>query len=163
VTPEEIHIHREVARALLLTPDREILLIHCHHPRTGRFFWITPGGGRHEGEAALDCVRREVLEETGLESFEIGPHIWTREHTFHWDPEVYHQREEIYLVPAERFSPTHHHNPEPEELEFFRGFRWWTIDDIIVSDDTFAPRRLGTLAHDLVEHGVPAEPVNTGV
>ena len=43
--------------------------------------------------------------------------------------------------------------PEPEELEFFRGFRWWTVDDVLASDETFAPRRLGALVHDLVDIG----------
>jgi ADP-ribose pyrophosphatase YjhB (NUDIX family) len=35
-------------------------------PRLGS--WSLPGGAQHLGEAAQDCARRELLEETGIEA-----------------------------------------------------------------------------------------------
>jgi 8-oxo-dGTP diphosphatase len=35
-------------------------------PRVGS--WSLPGGAQHLGEGAIDCARRELLEETGIEA-----------------------------------------------------------------------------------------------
>ena len=48
-------------------------------PTTGWTAWITPGGGTEEGESPEDTLRRELREETGLEGFEVGPLVWTRD------------------------------------------------------------------------------------
>ena len=42
-------------------------------PELHGVFWVTPGGGLEEGEGSKAGLRRELLEETGLESVEIGP------------------------------------------------------------------------------------------
>lgn len=34
---------------------------------SGRGFWCTPGGGLEPGEALIEGVRREIIEETGIE------------------------------------------------------------------------------------------------
>ena len=47
--------------------DHRILLIrHCEN-KTGRSYWIFPGGGIEPGETEEDCVRREMKEETNLD------------------------------------------------------------------------------------------------
>src|SRR5262245_38519648 len=43
-----------------------LLLLKVTDFTTGQTFWVIPGGGREEGETEMDCVRREVLEETYL-------------------------------------------------------------------------------------------------
>jgi 8-oxo-dGTP pyrophosphatase MutT (NUDIX family) len=45
----------------------EILLIKHREHADGRSYWVLPGGGIEADETELDCVRREVFEETNLD------------------------------------------------------------------------------------------------
>ena len=47
--------------------DHHILLIQHREHVTGRSYWLLPGGGQEAGEDEIQCVRREMQEETGLE------------------------------------------------------------------------------------------------
>ena len=58
-------IRRRVVRAVMLTPDRRVLLMKIREPVSGFVFWVTPGGGLEPGESDKDALRREVAEETG--------------------------------------------------------------------------------------------------
>lgn len=42
----------------------------------GNYFTKLPGGGLEFGEGTRDCLKREFMEETGLE-VEVGEHIYT--------------------------------------------------------------------------------------
>lgn len=46
--------------------DDHILLIKQLEHASGREYWLLPGGRIEPGETDEDCVRRELLEETGL-------------------------------------------------------------------------------------------------
>lgn len=46
-----------------------LLLRHCYGPDV----WALPGGGMKSGEDPLECARREVREELGLELVQIQP------------------------------------------------------------------------------------------
>lgn len=45
----------------------EILLIKHQEHVSGRAYWVLPGGGIEDGETEVQCVQREVREETNLE------------------------------------------------------------------------------------------------
>ena len=51
--------------AACLCRGREILLVA--HEKGDHRYWLLPGGGVEEGETLVDALRREILEETGLE------------------------------------------------------------------------------------------------
>ena len=47
--------------------DHHILLIQHREHVSGRSYWLLPGGGLEAGEDEIQCVRREMKEETCLE------------------------------------------------------------------------------------------------
>ena len=49
--------------AVCLTRDGRMLLVQ--HEKTGRRYWLLPGGGLERGETIARCAAREVEEETG--------------------------------------------------------------------------------------------------
>jgi len=154
---------RRAVRAVMLTPEGEVLLMQAQEPVSGREVWYAPGGGREGDEAPEDCLRRELAEETGRDDLEIGPAIWTREHTFNWAGKVMSQMEIYHLVRTERFDAVMEDNPSETEAAAFQGFRWWTAEKVRASEELFAPRRLAELVEDLIANGPPDEPVDSGV
>ncbi|MBC8228737.1 NUDIX domain-containing protein [bacterium] len=154
---------RRVVRAVLLTSEELVLLLKIEEPVSGRQFWITPGGEVEQGEDAKACMRRELEEETGLEDAKVGPLMWTRRHVFEWNNQKIDQQEEYYLVETDLFEPTMEGNPALGEKSAFRGFRWWSVEDIKCSSELFAPRRIGELLEALIRKGAPEEPFDVGI
>lgn len=156
-------IRRLSIRALLIRPDRRVLLARYVEPGTGFQVWTMPGGGMEPGEDRATCLRREVREETGHEIDDVGPLLWLRHHDFTWEGRAYAQDEEYYLVEVQPFAPRMLDNPSPIEARAFREFRWWTADEVAASQDVFAPSRLGRFLERLLREGPPAEPIRVGV
>ncbi|HZO62532.1 MAG TPA: NUDIX domain-containing protein [Gaiellaceae bacterium] len=50
--------------ALLRWNDRILL---CRHEKPGKEYWLLPGGGVNSGESLVDALRRELLEEAGID------------------------------------------------------------------------------------------------
>jgi 8-oxo-dGTP pyrophosphatase MutT (NUDIX family) len=160
--PAMERVRRKSSRALLLTPENEILLMKITNPSGGWEGWIMPGGGMEEGESELEALRRELFEELSYRSEGGERKVWVRAHEFPWGGKIIHQEEAIFLVRCSKFHP----RPLDERLEAemmdLLEMRWWPVAEIEKSLDQFAPRRLGALLRQLGE-GPPTEPIDVGI
>jgi 8-oxo-dGTP pyrophosphatase MutT (NUDIX family) len=78
VTPERVPVLRIAARAIVLDPDDRILLVLFRNPHDSHSWWATPGGALDPGETHEAAIRRELLEEAGIDAAGLGPYIWVR-------------------------------------------------------------------------------------
>ncbi len=154
---------RQSARALLLTPRADVLMVRFEFP--GRTVWALPGGGLEPGESHVEALHRELDEEVGLTGVVVGPHIWNREHIIsfpdgRWDG----QRDRVYLVSTERFEPRPRLSWDQLRAERVHEIRWWSADEVRAAGDVhFAPGRMSQLIDRLVAEGPPGTPIDTGV
>ena len=118
----------------LLFDEQQRLLVSDEFIR-GNYFTKLPGGGLEIGEGTRDCLKREFMEETGLE-VEVGDHIYT---TDFFQISAFNNKDQIisiyYQVMAEspiniktntlpfQFQP--HQIADPNgESEVFRWIEW---------------------------------------
>jgi 8-oxo-dGTP diphosphatase len=163
---------RQAVRALLLTPASEVLLVRFEFPT--HQVWAMPGGGLDPGEDHLTALHRELAEETGLVGADVGPHIWTREHVIPFlDGRYDGQRDQIHLVHTDRFDAVPAIGWDQMRAERVHEMRWWDADEIsshaerIATGDAsavgFAPGSFAVMLRQLIDGGLPAEPLITGV
>jgi double-stranded uracil-DNA glycosylase len=152
-------VDRPAVRALVLDRRQRVLLVKFVDV-AGQVWWATPGGGIAEGESREATLRRELDEELGLRDFELGPEIWTREHTFAWMGRILRAPEHIHLVRVEE------HEPAPTvdlEAEAVHEVRWWTLAELEAAEETLVPERLPHFLRELLEQGPPANVIDVGV
>lgn len=153
---------RRSSRALLITPDQEILLVKIQNPSGEWEGWIMPGGGIEEGESELEALRRELREELNYQSEGGEQKIWVRAHEFPWGGKILHQEEAIFYVPCKKFEPPRLDSLSEAERKDLLEIRWWRFADIEKSPEDFAPRRLGMLLRELGK-SLPTEPIDVGI
>lgn len=138
---------REAARAVIFSPQGEVLLFHGHdgHGRE-HHWWFTVGGGMEPGETPQECVIREVGEETGMclvEEQLIGPVLY-RQAEFRFLNVRARQDEWFFLVFLEQAS---------DDFDFSN----WTETENEVIDEY---RWVGPAAMGDVAKGVPIYPLS---
>jgi 8-oxo-dGTP pyrophosphatase MutT (NUDIX family) len=152
-------LHRNAVRAILLTPEREVLLIRIRLPGVAPF-WVAPGGGIEPDETPADALRRELSEEVGIEIGEIGPLLWKRQHTFNFESRRYCQSEDYFVLHVERFQPR---MTDATELTVLDGFRWWTLDELSATSERITPLSLPGIVDAYLREGAPRGPLEVEV
>ncbi len=123
----------------LLFDEQQRLLVTDEFIR-GNYFTKLPGGGLEIGEGTRDCLKREFMEEAGLE-VEVGDHIYT---TDFFQISAFNNKDQIvsiyYHVKTERpinihtnaipfqFEPHQISDPNGES-EVFRWIEWEALNE----------------------------------
>jgi 8-oxo-dGTP pyrophosphatase MutT (NUDIX family) len=149
-------VDRQAARAILLTPTHQILLLRIRPPQGGEWFWIAPGGGINAGETVEAGLRRELREEVGLDQFALGPLVWKRQHTFDWGEQRIRQREEYYVVHVDRFEPC---MSDTTELMVLDRFQWWPVAELAGAVERVTPLCLADIVAKYLAEGPPRRPL----
>jgi len=124
--------------------DEEILLIKHQEHESGRAYWLLPGGGIEDGENEIQCVQREVREETNLEVRVLE--VLLDEEPHHKEEKVY-QRFKTFLCQPITTQAAPGYEPEPEVAARYAitEVGWYSIHDetkwngLIVKDPITAP------------------------
>ena len=155
----------ESARALLIDPQDRVLLMKLASGRVAlaptasrQCFWLTPGGSLQPGESFEDALLREIFEETGLRLSHPGHWVWTSPKRIVRDGRSVDTLARVYIQRVPHFEPI----PialTAQERESFRELRWWGVDEIAASSETFVPHQLALLMKPLLTRAWPVDPV----
>lgn len=156
---------RQTARTLVIDDQRRLLLFHVDdgnniHPNLPdmQIYWLTPGGGVERGESFEQAALRELWEETGIQVAAVGPCVWRYERLVNARSGLHRLQERFFLVqvPASEVSLS---NMLAYEQQTHRAYRWWTIQELAQSDETFLPPDLPRLLPPLLDGQIPATPL----
>jgi 8-oxo-dGTP pyrophosphatase MutT (NUDIX family) len=150
---------RRAARVVLLDEANAVLLLSGRDPalESADLYWILPGGGALAGERLEEAARREVYEETGARLGELGPVVWERFVSFPFDGRQFEQHESIFVV------RTSHFDVRPValtdlEVRSTTGSRWWSAQDLALTNGAVYPPDLGSLVARWLTAGPPPKP-----
>ena len=149
---------RPAARVLVLDPDGRVLLFGARladlaTPPGPVLYWYTPGGQVEPGESVRTAAARELGEEIGLtvDPAALEGPVWLRRavapllgvpmdhrETYFALRDVVHQVDVSGQTAIEAYEDQPH--------------RWWSVEEIRASDETFVPAGLADALEQLV-HG----------
>jgi 8-oxo-dGTP pyrophosphatase MutT (NUDIX family) len=138
--------HRLTSRILVFDErDRVLLFLPKGFVPTQKTRWITPGGGVEPGESHPDAARREHFEETGLDRDDLGERIWFHSFTVDYtggDHDTGYA--EYFVLHTTGFEPSHDHWTPGEQTDVL-DIRWWSLAELIATDEPLEPAELISL------------------
>ena len=148
---------RLAARVILIGPNNDVLYLRAREPKTGKVFWVMPGGGLDGDESFEEAAKRELQEEAGC-LFVLGPCVWVRRHKHEWNGRPADQYERFFVAHAQTMTL----NPAKQDA-YITAHKWWSVDGLRSSTEEFAPRAVAELLPDILLGRYPDEPVDCGV
>jgi len=135
--------HRLTSRILLFDREDRILLFDTVAPDSSRASrWITPGGGVDAGEDHHQAAIRELFEETGLVVESLGSPVWAHDFEVRWDAADHSTgHAEFYALRVDHFEPSDANWTDDERVDVL-GYRWWTLAELLSTDQPYEPAEL---------------------
>jgi 8-oxo-dGTP pyrophosphatase MutT (NUDIX family) len=163
---------RQAARVVVFDPDDRVLLLSALDPMDSSkgSWWELPGGGMEWGEPSGVAAARELYEETGLNSVEMGPCVWQHRARFVFAGMLFDQDEHIHVarmnIPAADAPPSYRPaGLEALEALAFQGLRWWSLEDmadLVKGGGRVIPPWLVELVPIFLADGAPPQPLHLG-
>jgi 8-oxo-dGTP pyrophosphatase MutT (NUDIX family) len=152
---------RQTARVLLLDPDDRILLMKGRLPfdPAAPAVWFTVGGGAEPGEGVFETAAREIIEETGLTDAQLGPVVWYAEALLYDRKRRPVHFKERFVVARTAGGSLSQAGWQPLEREFVEDLRWWTLGELVLTDQTVYPEGLAELLADVLAGRFAPEPL----
>jgi len=154
-------LRRQAARVICFDPDGRLLLIHSTDPADASkpAWWELPGGGIDAGESPEATCARELREEVGMATVDVGPCVWTQRAQFTFAGWDFDQTERIHVATSDGRTdlPTH---LEAFEAMAFGGHRWWDVDEFMANDEPTVPPRLREFLPPIVAGDLPDPPID---
>lgn len=155
-------LRRPAARVVLLDRHGRIFLMQASDPIDPHKepWWEIPGGGLGPGEDSAAGARRELWEEAGFADVEVGPCIWTQHVEFDFAGIHFDSDERIHVAwcpDGGEWNPQH---LEALEEAAFEEARWWSLEELLASDEKVLPERLREFLPDVVAGRLPSEPID---
>ncbi len=115
----------------LIVDNDEVLLIKHRLHTTGESYWVIPGGGLEDDESEVQCVKREMKEETNLDV--------TVDRLLFDDPATdgVYVRWKSYLCRPVSGTAAPGYEPEPDAAAAYAisEVRWFDLTDVSSWDD----------------------------
>ncbi len=160
-------LRRQAARVILLHRDESgaathVFLIQAIDPADASKppWWEIPGGGIDPGESSADAAMRELHEEAGQTSAEVGPVVFTQYVEFSFGGYDFEQNEVLHVAWTNDMTIRRPQGLEYLEALAFQGARWWPIAEVAASTEDFLPPRLPELVPMLAAGDLPDPPLD---
>lgn len=145
---------RQVGRVLIRNQAGEVFLLRGTDPGEPDrpAFWFTPGGKIDPGETAQEAAARELLEEVGIvvEPTALGAVIGTEDVTYRFNGVSYRQSGVFFALSHEspRLQAEGLNALEAQTIDLGR---WWSLSQILATEETIYPEHLGEILKSLNE------------
>lgn len=140
---------RQAARILVTDSQDRILLFRFSYdsgPLAGMNYWSVPGGGVEPGESVAEAAVRELLEETGIVAEAFGEPVTENTYDFRLSTgEEVAAHDHYFVFRPQTVPPLSRAGLTELERHTLVETRWWSIDDLLATQEHVVPANLPDL------------------